>query len=620
MNWYLKQIIAQSTGMLGYLESLGATTDIVQYVGSLDASVGQLVMNEFRKNPSLTLEQLQQFQPPQKVNPYTEHEMGIGSAYAEPLSTWALVNLRKIRMQKDIAAEADKPFIHNKYMMLIEELPQINDWLFRGGQNVEISSYTPEQAMEASDEWHKMMAGEGEGMEYEPTNSDMIIYGPEWKNPEFKGWTIQKVIAENDLKAEGNKMDHCVGGYCQDVEVEKSVIYSLRDPQNSPHVTIEVGGDKGYGPGEIKQIQGKSNSIPKDEYKAMVKEWISTSGDNAGIVRDVNAFEKMEDDISYGQIGGGVVTINEQMEKILQGEENEYGLKYVLDKDMEDVISELVGTGESENSGWNSRRDDEYYGDIAESSPYVSNLALMQDLKLPHWPRHSGEWEELRKMPKESEWKNIQEVERWANETIEELQEDFYSYEIGLEYPQEENYENSEDYNAAMEDYYEAEGEVYNEWLKQSVKGGMAVDLLDEINSFRKEGIVPSSQELLDRKKKQQEEAITSSPAYQRGAEGMRGRVQEVMQRNQASSSWYKIAQINGGKVKYGPFGEVYILGKNPRIHEGQWRISYIDESGEPSHHEDFDTYEKALFTFNHSIEGKEAAPDLTTEEAYELV
>ena len=31
----------------------------------------------------------------------------------------------------------------------------------------------------------------------------------------------------------------------------------------------------------------------------------------------------------------------------------------------------------------------------------------MQDLKLRAWPSHSGEWDEVKKMPKETDWKNI---------------------------------------------------------------------------------------------------------------------------------------------------------------------------------------------------------------------
>lgn len=46
------------------------------------------------------------------------------------------------------------------------------------------------------------------------------------------------------LKAEGDSMGHCVGGYCDDVLNRGTRIYSLRDKKGQPHVTIEVGDTK----------------------------------------------------------------------------------------------------------------------------------------------------------------------------------------------------------------------------------------------------------------------------------------------------------------------------------------------------------------------------------------
>ena len=47
-------------------------------------------------------------------------------------------------------------------------------------------------------------------------------------------------VLEDALKYEGDTMQHCVGGYCQDVVEGKSRIYSLRDSKGQPRVTIEV--------------------------------------------------------------------------------------------------------------------------------------------------------------------------------------------------------------------------------------------------------------------------------------------------------------------------------------------------------------------------------------------
>lgn len=49
---------------------------------------------------------------------------------------------------------------------------------------------------------------------------------------------------EQALRYEGDKMGHCVGGYCQDVAKGSSRIYSLRDAKGEPHVTIETSTEK----------------------------------------------------------------------------------------------------------------------------------------------------------------------------------------------------------------------------------------------------------------------------------------------------------------------------------------------------------------------------------------
>ena len=53
-----------------------------------------------------------------------------------------------------------------------------------------------------------------------------------------RGWAERAV--GDALKYEGDTMGHCVGGYCDSVMSGASRIYSLRDAQGMPHVTIEA--------------------------------------------------------------------------------------------------------------------------------------------------------------------------------------------------------------------------------------------------------------------------------------------------------------------------------------------------------------------------------------------
>lgn len=85
-------------------------------------------------------------------------------------------------------------------------------------------------------------------------------------------------VLEEALKKEGDAMGHCVGGYCDDVMSGQSHIYSLRDAQGQPHVTVEVNPgaeeeDMVHHP-SISQIKGKGNKKPADQYLPYVQDFV----------------------------------------------------------------------------------------------------------------------------------------------------------------------------------------------------------------------------------------------------------------------------------------------------------------------------------------------------------
>ena len=293
MNWYIKYIFSQSTGMGNYLATLGADINIINYVEKLDPQSAQFLVNEFRKNTALTLEQLQSLQFPQKnmEDPYLPSEKRIAVNFEVELpqfSKWILVNLRKLRNgQKPPSGDLriqGNPLNFPEYFLLKNKIAELKDWI--AAMNPDISSFTSKRAIEESDEWHDMMANQGSGKMYEPTKPENIVYGPDnWSNLTWHGWTVQRVTTENDLLTEGNEknMNHCVGSYFEEVEKGTSVIFSLRDPNNRPHVTMEVSGPNASVQGMIEQIQGNSNQEPDDEYKEMVKEFIMNVGPDNGV-------------------------------------------------------------------------------------------------------------------------------------------------------------------------------------------------------------------------------------------------------------------------------------------------------------------------------------------------
>jgi len=147
------------------------------------------------------------------------------------------------------------------YMKGPEGLPYIVDFLNGTRESTEpLWSLNWGGMKAAAEDWHEQFKGVEDTGHFESKNV-LHDFG--------NGYTIVDVPSE-DLAAEGNKMGHCVGGYCPEVEKGKIKIYSLRDRNNNPHVTIEYSleGDGIY------QIKGKENKAPHEKYAKMIYPWI----------------------------------------------------------------------------------------------------------------------------------------------------------------------------------------------------------------------------------------------------------------------------------------------------------------------------------------------------------
>jgi 2'-5' RNA ligase len=99
------------------------------------------------------------------------------------------------------------------------------------------------------------------------------------------GWTVRRVDDAAQANDEGSAMGHCVGGYGHDIRSGNVGIFSLRDPQNQPHATVEIRpnshDDKGLAlpdNGKVHQIQGKQNSEPNEEYRSRLSNWFDAMG------------------------------------------------------------------------------------------------------------------------------------------------------------------------------------------------------------------------------------------------------------------------------------------------------------------------------------------------------
>ena len=86
------------------------------------------------------------------------------------------------------------------------------------------------------------------------------------------GWTIQELRTDKQLDNEGTVMQHCVGSYCEAFIDDEYNIYSLRDPNGNPHVTLERVKKRRM----FEEIKGKQNDVPVKKYRKYIFEWLTS--------------------------------------------------------------------------------------------------------------------------------------------------------------------------------------------------------------------------------------------------------------------------------------------------------------------------------------------------------
>jgi hypothetical protein len=121
-------------------------------------------------------------------------------------------------------------------------------------------------AEQRSEKWHARLAKPVKEIVAEDGATPFITY------PD--GFTWRRVEGKDALVREGQMMGHCVGrmNYHQMVLRAKTDIVSLRDQQNEPHVTIEIG-EQGT---VVHQIKGKANGPVLPKYLKYVSDFLKT--------------------------------------------------------------------------------------------------------------------------------------------------------------------------------------------------------------------------------------------------------------------------------------------------------------------------------------------------------
>lgn len=91
------------------------------------------------------------------------------------------------------------------------------------------------------------------------------------------GWTMRKLRNAREAQIEGDEMNHCVGSYGKGIESGENHIYSLRDPDNHPHATVQLNKDHPDAT-SIHQAYGRNDHpITDDDHREMVANWLDST-------------------------------------------------------------------------------------------------------------------------------------------------------------------------------------------------------------------------------------------------------------------------------------------------------------------------------------------------------
>jgi len=173
------------------------------------------------------------------------------------------VEKRKHKYDVWIAKETKKD------MSILEkdiDIRLIIDWAINTKAN--LFEYSFYEAMLEQEKWHLqiMMSHNIEKINIPSIDEKRIVFRFSDKNH------FLYLLNESDLNYEGNCMGHCVSGtnYKSRVKNNLSLILSLRDKKNEPHLTLEIDVKNAF----LIQQQGKGNAQIKDKYLLLMKEFI----------------------------------------------------------------------------------------------------------------------------------------------------------------------------------------------------------------------------------------------------------------------------------------------------------------------------------------------------------
>jgi PcfJ-like protein/ADP-Ribosyltransferase in polyvalent proteins len=455
-----------------YLNSLGVSEEIIAYLNSLPDKEANPMLSSINKNPKITLEELKKLHPKKEESEFAKNQRKITDRLKNFFSRdydfhfvftdWLIKNLLKIhRNDKNLdwvhhILNNNVTFtdIHDYYNAIRQQNPNFN-----------INTYSLEQIQQLSNAWHETITEKGVGNEYLPLKPSNIIHT--FKN----GWKLVNVDNEHDLDVEGSKdkMNHCVGSYADNVNTNYTKILSLRDTSNKPHVTIEISPDFRT----VRQIKGKSNSEPKQEYKKLLSEYFSNTETSYQEAEPI--IDKIED-LRFAYDENYDNELNEILNpKLDENNRDEYGFK--ISKSKNDHFPEVVDAVAGHVTDQNFIK--RYQSDIAQT---LATYAGKKDIEYLKSLEEKNEFIYQRFWIFKSELQNLQQK---AFDIFDDFYEDWY-YEPYTPEPKEDEYETPEEYQKAYNKYEEEwqEEEVYamKDCISNSKKYNFWNEILDFVN------------------------------------------------------------------------------------------------------------------------------------------
>jgi hypothetical protein len=377
--------------VLDNMVAQGSDPQTIQKLRELPKDQLPYYISALRQNPVADWYTLQNSValPRREMPQWTRLELRLVNPYDEAFQYWALIQLRKMRESPNPDTGWNYRGFNNLPEAQLERqlsnmFGELYDWYKSAkteNPNFDLATFSLVKANELSHEWHKVMAGQGEGKIYTPYQRDEngAIVDERIVHKFDDGWFMVQVMNENDLQVEGNIMNHCVGSYCRDVEKGYLRIFSLRDPQNHPHATIELDGDSNT----IQQVKGNSNDDLRGKEYDKVSEWLQ-SLDGIKWSDDQTSQESIDVEWGSSPQDAAYAIMDEAYGRPDDYDEDgtrNYGVEKKLYEDIDIAnanVRDLYETSLYQLKNWG--RDNIYSDDMDETAKAMAEVAINSDI------------------------------------------------------------------------------------------------------------------------------------------------------------------------------------------------------------------------------------------------